>query len=65
MDARHPRSHPLVRKLESIVSLSDEERQALVSLPMHVQDLRADQDIVREGDRVSCFCLTALPAATR
>ena len=47
----------LVRKLESIASLSSEERAALMSLPMQVSDIRADQDIVREGDRPSRSCL--------
>ena len=46
-------SHPLIRKLESIFTLTDEERDALVSLPMQVADLKADQDVVREGDRPS------------
>ena len=35
-------SHPLIRKLESIFTLTDEERDALVSLPMQVADLKAD-----------------------
>ncbi len=55
--AHDTHSHPLIRKLESIFTLSEEEKQSLVSLPMQVQDLRADQDIVREGDRVSRSCL--------
>jgi CRP-like cAMP-binding protein len=42
-----------VRKLESVFRLSDEERSALQNLPMQVTDIRADQDIVREGDRPS------------
>ena len=46
-------SHPLIRKLESIFTLTDEEQDALVSLPMQVADLKADQDVVREGDRPS------------
>ena len=46
-------SHPLIRKLESIFTLTDEERDALVSLPMQIADLKADQDVVREGDRPS------------
>src|SRR5215204_1989785 len=46
-------SHPLIRKLESIFTLTDEERDALVILPMQVADLKADQDVVREGDRPS------------
>jgi hypothetical protein len=35
--------------LESIFSLTDDERDALATLPMQVQDTQADQDIVREG----------------
>src|SRR5215217_1250705 len=51
-----PQSHPLVAKLESIFTLTDEERQAILDLPLQVQDLRAKQEIVREGDRPSrCF----------
>ena len=40
----------IIRKLESTFRLSDEERAALQVLPMQVQAIRADQDIVREGD---------------
>ena len=57
MDALHPHIHSLIRKMESIVTLSDEERAALQRLPMQIQDLRADQDIVREGDRPTRSCL--------
>jgi CRP-like cAMP-binding protein len=58
MDAsRFHQNTPLIRRLESIFVLSDDERAALENLPMHVQDLRADQDIVREGDRPSRSCL--------
>ncbi|MFL5120953.1 MAG: Crp/Fnr family transcriptional regulator, partial [Microvirga sp.] len=49
--------HPLVRKLESIAPLSDEERHAIVALPMMVRHLKADQDIVRDQDRPSQCCL--------
>ncbi|WP_425311766.1 Crp/Fnr family transcriptional regulator [Microvirga massiliensis] len=48
-----PDHNPLVRKLESILALTDEERQALLALPMQVAVIRKDQDIVREGDRPS------------
>ena len=48
----HP-SAPLVRKLERIFPLTDEERVALEGVPMQVQTIRADQDLVREGDRPS------------
>src|SRR5919107_1785237 len=48
---------PLIRKLESNFRLSDAERHALENLPMHVMSLKADQDIVRQGDRPSRCCL--------
>jgi CRP-like cAMP-binding protein len=57
MDARHPYSHPLVRKIESIFTLTDEEKLALTSLPVHRQELRGGQDIVREHDQPSRSCL--------
>lgn len=44
---------PLVRKLESIFSLSDEERQALSDLPVQVKEFAGDQIIMRQGDRPS------------
>jgi CRP-like cAMP-binding protein len=46
----------LIAKLESIFPLTDGEREAVACLPMQVTDLRADQDIVREGDRPSRCC---------
>lgn len=55
--ASAPDQHPLVRKLESITDLAPEERQALLDLPMRVQAIKADQDIVREGDSPSRCCL--------
>ena len=47
----------LIRKLESIATLSDEERQAIESLPVRVTALNARQDIVRDGDKPSYCCL--------
>jgi CRP-like cAMP-binding protein len=52
-----PHDNPLIRKLESIFTLSDDERQVLENLPMQVSVIKADQDIVREGDRPSRACL--------
>ncbi|MCB5177198.1 Crp/Fnr family transcriptional regulator [Microvirga lenta] len=52
-----PPPFPLVLKLESITDLSPEERQALLGLPLRVQEFRADQDVVREGDRPIQCCL--------
>jgi CRP-like cAMP-binding protein len=42
---------PLLRKLDSIIRLSDEERDAVKALPVRIEDIGADQDIVCEGDR--------------
>ncbi len=57
MDALYPHTLPLIRKLESITTLSAEEKAALLRLPMQVRDMRPDQDLVREGDRPSQCCL--------
>jgi CRP-like cAMP-binding protein len=48
---------PLIRKLESIAPVTDEERQAIAALPITVRDLKADQDIVRDQDRPSQCCV--------
>src|SRR5918994_7550724 len=63
--ASAPDQHPLVRKLESITDLTTHERQALLDLPMKVQPIGADQDIVREGDRPSRCCLVLQGFACR
>ena len=47
----------MIRKLESIFRLSAEENQALQTLPIQVQVLAADKDIVRIGDSPSQCCL--------
>jgi|SRR5215203_1375553 len=59
MNARTPSAaaQALIRKLESITDLSSAEREALVDLPIRIEDVRADQDVVREGDRPSQCCL--------
>jgi CRP-like cAMP-binding protein len=49
--------YPLIRKLESIAKLSDEVRQSVLSLPLKVREVGADQDIVRDGDRPSECCM--------
>jgi len=53
----HPPQTLMIRKLESILPLSDEEKHALEDLPMQVTRLKADQDIVQIGDRPSQSCL--------
>ena len=47
---------PLIRKLESITALSNEEREAVESLPVKVRAFQARQDIVRDGDTASQCC---------
>jgi CRP-like cAMP-binding protein len=53
---RHATSR-LIRKLESIATLSNAERQAIQNLPVWVQTLAARQDIVRDGDKPTHCCL--------
>ncbi len=51
-------AHPLLARLEGIATLTSAEKQAIRDLPMLVQDIRANQDVVREGDRPTrCFLL--------
>ncbi|MBA9069899.1 CRP-like cAMP-binding protein [Methylobacterium sp. RAS18] len=47
----------LIRKLENIATLSDEQRQAVLSLPVRTHTLASRQDIVRDGDKPSHCCL--------
>ncbi len=47
----------LVRRLEGVAHLADEERQAILTLPVRTQVLRGKQDIAREGDKPSQCCL--------
>jgi CRP-like cAMP-binding protein len=47
----------LVAKLDRVLALADEERSALAHLPLQIVALRADQDIVREGDMPSRTCI--------
>jgi len=50
-------TQPLIRKLESIGELPEQDREALASLPVQVRSLQADEDVVREGDVPSACCL--------
>lgn len=47
----------LLRKLEIAAELSDEEKRALLDLPMAFRTFEADQDLVREGERPAECCL--------
>jgi len=49
--------NPLIRKMESVFTLTDDERQALETLPMQVMVIKDNQDIVRIGDSPSRSCL--------
>ena len=54
MHASFPsQDNPLIRKIESIFALTEDERQALENLPMQLAVIKENQDIVREGDRPS------------
>jgi hypothetical protein len=58
MDATHQFTTVLlIRKLESIFILTDDERGALEALPMQIVAIKENQDIARVGDRPSRSCL--------
>jgi CRP-like cAMP-binding protein len=58
MHASFPsQDNPLIRKLESIFTLTEGERQALATLPMQLAVIKEHQDLVREGDRPTRSCL--------
>ena len=52
-----PEHSRLIRKLESIVELSEEEKRAVLGLPFTIRTVEADQDLVRDGDRPTECCL--------
>jgi CRP-like cAMP-binding protein len=41
----------LIRKLEHVAPLSDDDKQVLIGAVVRTRDLRSDEDLVREGDR--------------
>nr|WP_297458120.1 Crp/Fnr family transcriptional regulator [uncultured Halomonas sp.] len=47
----------MIHKLESIFTLSEEEKQALHDLPVQMKAMKADRDIVSIGERPSQSCL--------
>jgi CRP-like cAMP-binding protein len=50
--------HRLIRRLNvDTAPLSPQEKEAILRLPITIKDVRADQDIVREGDTPSQCCL--------
>ena len=48
--------------MDSIHALDEDDRAAVNNLPLQITDLKADQDIVREGDRPSrsCFLISGI-----
>src|SRR4051794_24485258 len=57
MEANTPHSRPLARKLGSILTLSEDEREVLDSIKGSLRSCIRGQDLVREGDRPSECCL--------
>lgn len=49
-------STAFIRRIESTASLTEGERQALRELPIQELAIKADQDIVRQGDRPTRAC---------
>ncbi|HEX2510702.1 MAG TPA: Crp/Fnr family transcriptional regulator [Microvirga sp.] len=65
MDAVHPHGAAMVRKLESHAPLADDEKAAVLRLPLVFRAVAADQDVVREGDRPIECCLVVEGFACR
>jgi CRP-like cAMP-binding protein len=58
MHASFPsQNNPLIQKIESVFTLTVDERQVLAKLPMQLAVIEENQDLVREGDRPSRSCL--------
>jgi hypothetical protein len=47
----HTITTPFIERLESVIALSASEKDAIRGLPVREAEIKADQDIVREGDR--------------
>jgi CRP-like cAMP-binding protein len=56
-DVSSERLAPLVRKLAGLGRLSQPEIDAVKALPITIRDMKAGQDLVRQGDRPSQACL--------
>lgn len=53
----YPHHDLMISKLENSFRLSTEEKQALRELPIQLDDVKANQDIVKMGDQPSRCCL--------
>ena len=49
--------HPFLSKFERSLALTEVERQAIGALPLRQEVVRADQAILREGDRPKRSCM--------
>ena len=58
-------ANPLIRKLDSIVRLSNEERYTVENLSFSVREVGAGEAIVNEGDSPSRCCLVLSGLACR
>jgi CRP-like cAMP-binding protein len=47
----------LVRQLETIAFLDEDEKRGLKALPLRIRDIAEDRDIVRQGERPTECCL--------
>jgi CRP-like cAMP-binding protein len=52
-----PIATPLIHKLESILALSEDEKDVLRNVSGTIKTVGSRQDLVREGDRPSECCL--------
>jgi CRP-like cAMP-binding protein len=52
----NPVTQPFIKRLESVISLSEIEKEAIANLPVRTTEIKGDQDIVREGDRPTRMC---------
>lgn len=46
----HDITEPLVRRIASVIKISEEEKSAIRELPIRRSEIKADQDVVREGE---------------
>jgi CRP-like cAMP-binding protein len=56
-----------IRRLETSVRFSNEEEQALRRLPIREMEIKAGQDVVREGDQPTriCFVIAGMACTSR
>ncbi len=65
MKIEAPYTDVLLRKLERLAALSDDDRRAITALPLSPENLPARRIIVREGEQVVRCCLLVRGYASR